>query len=95
MHCYRQEMPTNFWDELSHNGQRLCFTKIVWCLSELCKDEDKATAECAMAEYATNFPSFFSYKKNEVSHIKTKPLDIVKMYQLLKGSSDGDSNSED
>ena len=68
--------------------------KVVQCLSELCKDEDQATAECTRAEY-TNFPTFFSYKKNGVPHIKTKPPDITKTYRLLKGSSGGDSDSED
>ena len=94
MHRYRQGTPTSFWDEFSHNGQRLCFTKIVQRLSELRKDEDQATAERARAEYATDFPTFFSYKKKGVSHIKTKPSDIAKTYRLLKGVSGGDSDGE-
>ena len=52
--------------------------KIVQQLSELRKAEDQATAERARAEYAADFPTFFSYKKNGVSHIKTKPSDIAK-----------------
>ena len=54
--------------------------KIVQRLSELRKDEDQATAERARAEYAADFPTFFSYKKKGVSHIKTKPSDIAKTY---------------
>ncbi|EDR14422.1 uncharacterized protein LACBIDRAFT_304954 [Laccaria bicolor S238N-H82] len=95
VHRYRQETDTSFWDEFSHNGQRLCFTKIIQRLSELRKDEDHATAEHARAEYATDFPTFFSYKKNGVSHIKTKPSDITKTYRLLKGISGGDSDGKD
>ena len=95
MQCYRQGTPTNFWNEFSHNGQQLCFTKIVQRLSELHKDEDQATAECARAEYAADFLTFFLYKKNGVSYIKTKPSDIAKTYRLLKGMSGGDSEGED
>jgi hypothetical protein len=95
VHRYRQGTPTNFWEEFSHNGQRLCFTKIVQRLSELRKDEDQATAERARAEYGADFLSFFSYKKNGVSYIKTKPSDIAKTYRLLKGISGVDSDGED
>ncbi|EDR13955.1 uncharacterized protein LACBIDRAFT_321655 [Laccaria bicolor S238N-H82] len=95
VHRYCQGTHTQFWDEFSHNGERLCFTKIVQQLSELRKDEDQATAEHARAEYAANFPSFFLYKKNWVSHIKTKPSDIAKTYRLLKGISGVESDGED
>ncbi|EDR02426.1 uncharacterized protein LACBIDRAFT_332289 [Laccaria bicolor S238N-H82] len=95
VHRYCQGTHTQFWDEFSHNGEQLCFTKIVQRLSELRKDEDQATAECARAEYAANFPSFFSYKKNGVSHIKTKPSDIGKTYRLLKGISGVEADGED
>ncbi|EDR01548.1 uncharacterized protein LACBIDRAFT_333229 [Laccaria bicolor S238N-H82] len=54
MHCYHQGIHTQFWDEFSHNGEQLCITKIIQQLSELRKDEDQATAECARADHPSH-----------------------------------------